>query len=230
MSDGPKCPICGSDMVERNGRYGKFLGCSEFPECDGTRSLNEWTENNNEKTLQENMQIIDTDDWLENIVYGAAVSIYGDSSVGKAVSNAKYYENTDFPDELLELSVNVFKKRYGERKFDLLVYVPPTRSGKKVKRFAEKLGAKLGIKISHDSYKTREIKLQKSFDTIEKKRHNVKGAFAYRNMGDIKGKTILVFDDVVGSGSTLKEICEYLIKNGAKCVSPFVIAKTCRGM
>jgi len=32
-----KCPECGSPMVLRNGRYGKFYGCSRFPYCKGTR-------------------------------------------------------------------------------------------------------------------------------------------------------------------------------------------------
>ncbi len=32
------CPKCGSRMVLRNGRRGKFYGCSKFPYCKGTRS------------------------------------------------------------------------------------------------------------------------------------------------------------------------------------------------
>jgi very-short-patch-repair endonuclease len=31
------CPRCHSRMVLRNGRYGKFYGCSKFPYCRGTR-------------------------------------------------------------------------------------------------------------------------------------------------------------------------------------------------
>ena len=27
------CPRCGSKLVERNGRYGKFIGCSGYPKC-----------------------------------------------------------------------------------------------------------------------------------------------------------------------------------------------------
>ena len=27
------CPRCGSKLVERNGRYGKFIGCSSYPKC-----------------------------------------------------------------------------------------------------------------------------------------------------------------------------------------------------
>ncbi len=28
-----KCPKCGSELKERTGKYGKFLGCTKFPEC-----------------------------------------------------------------------------------------------------------------------------------------------------------------------------------------------------
>jgi ssDNA-binding Zn-finger/Zn-ribbon topoisomerase 1/very-short-patch-repair endonuclease len=31
------CPKCGSRMILRSGRYGRFWGCSRFPYCRGTR-------------------------------------------------------------------------------------------------------------------------------------------------------------------------------------------------
>lgn len=31
------CPYCNGVLVNRTGRYGKFLGCSNFPECKYTR-------------------------------------------------------------------------------------------------------------------------------------------------------------------------------------------------
>ena len=30
------CPKCGGKLVELNGKYGKFLGCSNFPRCHFT--------------------------------------------------------------------------------------------------------------------------------------------------------------------------------------------------
>ena len=30
---GEKCPICGSDLVFRNGKHGEFVGCSNYPKC-----------------------------------------------------------------------------------------------------------------------------------------------------------------------------------------------------
>lgn len=38
---GEKCPDCGSDLVYRVGRYGKFISCINFPECRYTKSEDE---------------------------------------------------------------------------------------------------------------------------------------------------------------------------------------------
>jgi DNA topoisomerase-1 len=37
------CPTCGSPLVIRHGRFGKFLSCSTFPNCKFTKSLVEET-------------------------------------------------------------------------------------------------------------------------------------------------------------------------------------------
>ena len=36
-----KCPLCGSDLVLRNGKYGWFWGCTAYPRCRFTRSERE---------------------------------------------------------------------------------------------------------------------------------------------------------------------------------------------
>lgn len=35
------CPDCGKELIKRSGRYGEFVGCSGFPKCRFTRSLDE---------------------------------------------------------------------------------------------------------------------------------------------------------------------------------------------
>ena len=32
-----KCPKCGGLLVEREGKYGKFVGCSNYPRCKYTQ-------------------------------------------------------------------------------------------------------------------------------------------------------------------------------------------------
>ena len=34
-----KCPKCGSNLVKRSGKYGDFLGCSNYPDCKHTQSI-----------------------------------------------------------------------------------------------------------------------------------------------------------------------------------------------
>ena len=34
------CPKCGGKLVERNGKYGEFLGCSNYPRCKYTLNFN----------------------------------------------------------------------------------------------------------------------------------------------------------------------------------------------
>ena len=32
-----KCPKCGGNLVLRTGKYGKFIGCSNYPKCTYTK-------------------------------------------------------------------------------------------------------------------------------------------------------------------------------------------------
>lgn len=35
------CPECGGRLIERDGKYGKFLGCSHYPKCQYTENIKE---------------------------------------------------------------------------------------------------------------------------------------------------------------------------------------------
>ncbi|WP_230055892.1 type I DNA topoisomerase [Campylobacter suis] len=36
---GEKCPECGGELVERSGKFGKFIACSNFPKCKYSRNI-----------------------------------------------------------------------------------------------------------------------------------------------------------------------------------------------
>ena len=61
------------------------------------------------------------------------------------------------------------------------------------------------------------------------KRENIKGAFVYSEPQEIKGKSILLIDDIFDSGATIKEIGRMLSGLGAIKIVPLVIAKTVGG-
>ncbi len=41
---GEMCPECGSELVKRNGRFGDFISCSNFPKCRYTKNIDTETE------------------------------------------------------------------------------------------------------------------------------------------------------------------------------------------
>jgi ComF family protein len=60
----------------------------------------------------------------------------------------------------------------------------------------------------------------------EERRKNVRGAFQVRNPEAVKGKTVLLVDDVATTGNTLNECARVLIRSGCKKVFCLVLAKT----
>jgi DNA topoisomerase-1 len=41
---GEFCPLCGAELVERDGKYGKFIACSAYPKCKYTKNISEHQE------------------------------------------------------------------------------------------------------------------------------------------------------------------------------------------
>ncbi len=166
---------------------------------------------------------------MGNMVEGVAASYYGISTVGDTIHRCKYENGGDYPDYLLKLTLKAFRKKYGQEKFDLVVYVPPTKSGNLVQNFAEKIASVLKFPISHNLIKTRTTSQQKVFENSYSKKDNVKDAFKYGIPAEVQGKSILLIDDICDSGATLKEIGSLFSNLGASKIAPLVIAKTVGG-
>ena len=77
-----------------------------------------------------------------------AASYYGVSAVGRAIHRSKYENGGDFPDFLISLTIKAFHKRLSGKKYDLILFVPPTVSGDLVKNFAIRVGKILNIPVS----------------------------------------------------------------------------------
>jgi ATP-dependent DNA helicase RecQ len=173
--------------------------------------------------------VLEVETQRSNIVNGVAASYYGVSNVGAALRHSKYEGGGDFPDWLLRLTLKAFRKYYGNTRFDMILYVPPTESGDLVKNFAEKISRTSHIPISHKLVKLAATSPQKVFQSGLSKKDNVHGKFYYQSPEEITGKIILLFDDIFDSGYTIKEIGQYLTTLGAHVIAPLVIARTVGG-
>ncbi len=64
--------------------------------------------------------------------------------------------------------------------------------------------------------------------TKAERKANIAGAFKVAAPNQIKGKRIVIIDDVCASGATLREAAKMLKQAGAKNVEALVVARTCK--
>ena len=73
-----------------------------------------------------------------------------------------------------------------------------------------------------------KLRKQQSCRTDAQRAGNIKGIYAVRNYESVKGRNIILLDDVVTSGATMKECAATLLKAGAKEVIGLTLARTFR--
>jgi DNA topoisomerase I len=66
---GRDCPDCGNPLVIRWGRYGKFIGCSKFPEC---RHVEPWLEKIGDKCPKDGGELAERKTRKGRLFYGCA--------------------------------------------------------------------------------------------------------------------------------------------------------------
>lgn len=206
-----------------------------YEKCDNTSEKKisvkikpEWQEKL--KSFREDyFPVLEVETKGSKIVNGIAASFYSVSNVGNSIYRSKYEKGGDFPDFIFKLFIKAFSSQYKKEKFDLIVYIPPSISGNLVRNFAIRVSERLNIPISHNLIKTKVTKQQKEFENHLLKAENVKDAFTFKNPSNIKFKNILLIDDILDSGSTIKAVGKYLSKLGASKITPIVIAKAVGG-
>ena len=90
---------------------------------------------------------------------------------------------------------------------------------------AKELSVLTGIEVEYNILKKiRRTLPQAKCNKTERKR-NVKDAFAVLSAEKIKGKRIILIDDIFTTGSTMKECAKILLKAGAMSVDALTVAK-----
>jgi len=117
---------------------------------------------------------------------------------------------------------------------DCMMPVPSNRAKDRRRGFnhtkllVRRLAALYGLPVDCDAlYAARHTKKQSGLSAGER-RLNVKGAYAVRNAAAVAGKTILLFDDVFTTGSTMNACAEALMEAGARVVYVMAVAASVR--
>lgn len=195
----PRC-ICCYNVIENN-----RLTCDE---C--------------EKKLKDSINYIDyrTPDFECTSLYK-----YNECTKG-AVGNIKRRRSTTICKKVGNLIADEAQKLMP---VDMVTYVPMTRQDKAERGFnqceimAKVISKRLNLKFQKNVLKKiRQTKPQKDLKSAERTK-NLKGAF--KVCKNVEGKRILLVDDVVTTGATLKETAKMLYKAGAKSVTAITFAK-----
>ena len=140
----------------------------------------------------------------------------------RSVTRYKYYGCREYGDFYAKAMYRYAKMELREWKPDLIVPVPVHRSKERMRGFnqaaylAERISRYTGIPADMGLVqKNIKTKSQKKLNALQR-RKNLEKAFCVT--GDVRGKDILVIDDVYTTGSTIDAMASCLKKKGAENV------------
>lgn len=114
---------------------------------------------------------------------------------------------------------------------DLVTWVPLGRRSQRDRGYdqsaliAKALAKRLGLPCEKLIEKVRETQQQSRLERPEERRANVLGAYQLRADVDVRGKSVLVVDDVITTGSTMDECCRVLAQGGAAEIHGAAVAQ-----
>lgn len=137
-----------------------------------------------------------------------------------AVKRFKFHNQGVYAKQFAMLMSERIMREYSCEKFDIITCVPMHKNSLKVRKYnqAELLAVKcaeiLKIPYADTLKKIKENKAQHSIKGSERAK-NVRGVYQAVDKELIKGKNILIIDDIITTGNTLGE-CAKMLKN-AEC-------------
>jgi HEAT repeat protein len=148
------------------------------------------------------------------------------SPVGELAYRLKYQDDPSALPPLVEQALAVCTQHPELADVDALVPVPPSapRASDPVRALADALATRLGHPVWPVLVKTHDTTPQKEMRTLAQKRANVAGAFKVQ--GDVRGKRLLLVDDLYDSGATLEEVTRVLRQAGAARVCVLTLTRT----
>lgn len=114
---------------------------------------------------------------------------------------------------------------------EIIAWVPLSRRSQKDRGYdqselvAKELSKCLDIPCEKLLQKVHDTQQQSRLENPEERRANVLGAYEVKQKAAVEGKTILLVDDVVTTGSTIEECSRVLLTAGAKAVHCAALAQ-----
>lgn len=158
-------------------------------------------------------------------------AFYYEGKIKDAICDFKFKSKIDYANLFANSMVKALKLSGFSLKFDFVSCVPISKKHKKERGFnqaqviAKKLSECLKVPFLETIIKVKSTKTQHNLGRAERLT-NVKGAFSTLNKKMIVGKKVLFCDDILITGSTMKECAIALYDVGVREILGVTIAKT----
>lgn len=148
------------------------------------------------------------------------------SGVGDLTYRLKYEGDFTVLPVLVDHALELLRLHAKFGQVDAILPVPPSilRPNDPVQAFCCALSSKIKLPLQAGLVKARPTRPQKELKSLAQKRANVSGAFAMQ--ADVRGKRLLVVDDLFDSGATLEEISRLLRQRGASAIHVLTLTRT----
>lgn len=141
-----------------------------------------------------------------------------------AVKRFKFQNYPQYSPQLaVHLAASIMDQK-DDATFDFVTCVPmhPSRERKRgynqSKLLARDVSKLIGVEYADLIKKVKDNREQHKCKSVAERRDNVRGVFAVEDKQVVKGKNILVIDDILTSGYTLGECCRILSKAGGSVI------------
>jgi len=152
------------------------------------------------------------------------------TEIGEMVYEFKYQFEKELCFPLANMVSEIVQSNAILHSAEFILTVPPSFTSRPfdpISVLAEEIAKKIYISYQKEILeRTKITRLQKHLFIQKDKIENVKGAFKVKNPELVKGKKILLIDDIYDSGATLNEISRILKMAGASKVFVLTLTQT----
>jgi ComF family protein len=160
----------------------------------------------------------------------ARYAVHYQGAVRDALLRFKFAGALHVAKALSQILIEAFRRNFHHPDFDLIVPVPIHRKRlvhrgfNQVVVLAEKLSQDTGIPLDRTSFKkTKDTPPQVGL-TRPARVKNLRGSFGIQRSNRIRGRKVLLVDDVATTGSTIAEAAKTIMRGGAARVDVLVLA------
>ncbi len=140
--------------------------------------------------------------------------------VKEAVIRYKFFGEAGMAYDMARIMTRDIKKRMDVSEIDCVISVPEHKESDRHSRLLAKQTARILDKKYYSKLLIKTVSTRKQHDGLSRaeREKNLRGVFAVRDEEKLKGKTVLICDDIITSGCTLNECARTLKCAGARAV------------